>query len=325
MEENIFEQRIYLGNLSNAVDAIRKEIGRVIVGQHEMVKMLMIGLLCDGHILIEGVPGVAKTLTAKLMAKIINADFSRIQFTPDLMPSDVLGTSVFNPKEADFQFKRGPVFSNIILIDEINRAPAKTQSALFEVMEERQVTIDGFTHIMEFPFMVLATQNPIEQEGTYRLPEAQLDRFLFKIIIKYPTLEEEINILLNQQMLSQNALLQDIQKILTVAQIAEYRSLIQQVVIDPKLVEFIAKMVNETRNTPSLFLGASPRASLAVLRASKANAAIKGRDFVTPEDIVEMAVPVMRHRIILTPEKEMEGLTADELIQHIISNIEVPR
>jgi len=325
MEENIFEQRIDLSALSAAVAGIRNEIGKVIVGQHEMVDMLMIGLLCDGHILIEGVPGVAKTLTAKLMAKIINAEFSRIQFTPDLMPSDVLGTSVFNPKAADFQFKRGPIFSNIILIDEINRAPAKTQAALFEVMEERQVTIDGTTHIMDFPFLVLATQNPIEQEGTYRLPEAQLDRFLFKINVNYPTLEEEINILLNQQTLSQNALLQDVNKILSTAQIAEYRQIITGVMIDPKLVEFIAKIVNQTRNNPSLFLGASPRASLAILKASKANAAIKGRDFVKPEDVLEMAAPVMRHRIILTPEKEMEGITPDELVQNIITSIEVPR
>ncbi|HEY8661503.1 MAG TPA: MoxR family ATPase [Hanamia sp.] len=325
MEENLFEQRIEIGTLNDAVINIRNEISKVIVGQHKMVDLLLIGLLCDGHLLIEGVPGVAKTLTAKLLAKIINADFSRIQFTPDLMPSDVLGTSVFNPKEAEFEFKRGPIFSNIILIDEINRAPAKTQSALFEVMEERQVTIDGITHFMDFPFLVLATQNPIEQEGTYRLPEAQLDRFLFKIIVNYPTIEEEINILLNQQSVSQNTLLNNVQKIVTTSQIAEYRDIINGVIIEPKLVEFIAKLVNATRNNPSLFLGASPRASLAILRASKANAAIKGRDFVTPEDIIEMAIPVMRHRIILTPEKEMEGISADELINNIISSIEVPR
>jgi MoxR-like ATPase len=325
MEENIFEQRIDLNALKASVAEIRAEISKVIVGQHEMVDMLMIGLLCDGHILIEGVPGVAKTLTAKLMAKIINADFSRIQFTPDLMPSDVLGTSVFNPKEADFQFKKGPIFSNIILIDEINRAPAKTQAALFEVMEERQITIDGTTHIMDVPFLVLATQNPIEQEGTYRLPEAQLDRFLFKINVKYPSLEEEINIMLNQQALTQNTLLDDVCKILSAVQIAEYRHIIHQVLIDPKLVEFIAKIVNATRNNPSLFLGASPRASLAILRASKASGAIKGRDFVKPEDILEMAPPVMRHRIILTPEKEMEGITPDQLIQNIMSTIDIPR
>ena len=325
MEENLFEQRIDTETLNDAVINIRNEIGKVIVGQHKMVDLLLIGLLCDGHILIEGVPGVAKTLAAKLLAKIINADFSRIQFTPDLMPGDVLGTSVFNPREAAFEFKRGPIFSNIILIDEINRAPAKTQSALFEVMEERQVTIDGFTHFMDFPFLVLATQNPIEQEGTYRLPEAQLDRFLFKVVVGYPSLDEEVNILLNQQSLSQNDLLKHVEKIVSTAQISEYRNIIKGVIIDPALVTFIAKIVNATRNNPSLFLGASPRASLAILKASKANAAIKGRDFVNPEDIIEMAVPVMRHRIILTPEKEMEGISTDELIHTIISNIEVPR
>jgi len=325
MDENLYEQRIEISTLSNAVINISNEISKIIVGQTKMVDLLLIGLLCDGHVLIEGVPGVAKTLTAKLLAKIISTDFSRIQFTPDLMPSDVLGTSVFNPKEAEFEFKRGPIFSNIILIDEINRAPAKTQSALFEVMEERQVTIDGITHLMDFPFLVIATQNPIEQEGTYRLPEAQLDRFLFKIVIGYPSIEEEINILMNQQSVAQNTLLDHVEKILSPAQITQYRKIINEVIIDPKLVEFIARIVNETRNNASLYLGASPRASLAILRASKANAAIKGRDFVNPEDIVEMAVPVMRHRIILSPEKEMEGITADELITDIISKIEVPR
>jgi len=325
MDENLFQQRVDLTELKKAVTDIRNEIGRVIVGQYKMVDLLMIGLLCDGHLLIEGVPGVAKTLTAKLMAKIVDVGFSRIQFTPDLMPSDVLGTSVFNPKAAEFQFKQGPIFSNIILIDEINRAPAKTQSALFEVMEERQVTIDGVTHAMDFPFMVLATQNPIEQEGTYRLPEAQLDRFLFKIDVKYPSLSEEISILTNQHAQTQNTLLDNVSKILSAKQIDQYRQTIHSIIIEPKLVEFIAKIVNETRNNPSLYLGASPRASLAILRSSKANAAIKGRDFVTPEDIVEMATPVMRHRIILTPEKEMEGITADELIESIIKNIEVPR
>jgi MoxR-like ATPase len=325
MEENLFEQRIDIKTLNNAVIGIRNEISKVIVGQHKMVDLLLIALLCDGHVLIEGVPGVAKTLTAKLLSKIINTNFSRIQFTPDLMPSDVLGTSVFNPREAEFEFKRGPIFSNIILIDEINRAPAKTQSALFEVMEERQVTIDGITHAMDFPFLVIATQNPIEQEGTYRLPEAQLDRFLFKIVISYPSVEEEINILMNQQSVSQNSLLENVQQLVSPSQISEYRSITTEVIIDPKLVEFIAKIVNETRNNSSLYLGASPRASLAILRSAKANAAIMGRDFVTPEDVIEMAIPVMRHRIILTPEKEMEGFSADELINDIISKIEVPR
>jgi len=325
MEENLFEQRIDLGGLNRSVNAVRNEIAQVITGQYKMVDLLLIGLLCDGHILIEGVPGVAKTLTAKLLARIIDADFSRLQFTPDLMPSDVIGTSVFNPKEGDFRFKAGPVFSNIILIDEINRAPAKTQAALFEVMEERQVTIDGITHLMRFPFLVLATQNPIEQEGTYRLPEAQLDRFLFKIEVNYPTLEEEINILNRQQGKTQAQMLETVQKLLTPHDLQHYRNLVQQVIIEPKLVEYIARIVHETRNNPALYLGASPRASLAILRSAKANAAIKGRDFVTPEDIVEMAPHVLRHRIILTPEKEMEGITADDLIETILKSIEVPR
>ena len=325
MNEELFEQRIETNQLNEAVVGIRNEIGKVIVGQHKMMDLLIIGLLCDGHILIEGVPGVAKTLTAKLLSKIINANFSRIQFTPDLMPSDVLGTSVFNPKEAEFEFKRGPIFSNIILIDEINRAPAKTQSALFEVMEERQVTMDGVTHLMDFPFLVLATQNPIEQEGTYRLPEAQLDRFLFKIMVDYPTLEEEVNILMNQQSVSINTLLNNVQKLVSLAELNEYRQTVNSVIIEPGLVEFIAKIVHATRNNPSLFLGASPRASLAILKASKANAAMKGRDFVIPDDIIEMVAPVLRHRVILTPEKEMEGLTPDQLIHMLVGNIEVPR
>src|SRR5215216_60886 len=197
MEESIFEQRIDLTGLNENMEQIRNEIGKVIVGQHQMIDLLLIGLLCDGHILIEGVPGVAKTLTAKLMAKILEADFSRLQFTPDLMPSDVTGTSVFNPREGDFKFKAGPIFSNIVLIDEINRAPAKTQAALFEVMEERQVTVDGQTYPLQLPFMVVATQNPIEQEGTYHLPEAQLDRFLFKILVTYPSQQEEVRVLLH--------------------------------------------------------------------------------------------------------------------------------
>ncbi len=325
MEDNIFQHRIDLSGLNKAVYDIRNEIGRVIIGQHKMVDLLMIGLLCDGHILIEGVPGVAKTLTAKLIAKIIDVNFSRLQFTPDLMPSDVVGTSVFNPKEGEFHFKSGPIFSNIVLIDEINRAPAKTQAALFEVMEERQVTVDGYTHLMQMPFIVLATQNPIEQEGTYRLPEAQLDRFLFKIEVKYPTLSEEINILTTQQGKTQFQMLDKINKILSPVDIQHFRSQIQEVIIEPKLIEFIARIVNETRNNPALYLGASPRASLAILRSAKANAAIKGRDFVTPEDIVEMAPHVLRHRIILTAEKEMEGITADDLIDNILKSIEVPR
>jgi MoxR-like ATPase len=241
------------------------------------------------------------------------------------MPSDVLGTSVFNPGEGSFQFKAGPVFSNIVLIDEINRAPAKTQAALFEVMEERQVTIDGHTYFMKPPFLVLATQNPVEQEGTYRLPEAQLDRFLFKIDINYPSLQEEVTILERQHHLNQKDLLKDVPKVLSAADIEAYRNTIMQINVETKLLEFIAKIVNETRNNPSLYLGASPRASLNILKAAKSMGAIKGRDFITPEDIIEVAPHVMRHRIILSPEKEMEGITADELIEKIIKSIEIPR
>ena len=325
MEQSFFEQRTDLSQLNNAITTIREAVGKVIVGQEQMVELMIAGILADGHILIEGVPGVAKTLSAKLMAKLIDADFSRIQFTPDLMPSDVLGTSVFNPKEANFQFKAGPLFGNIVLIDEINRAPAKTQSALFEVMEERQVTVDGTTYTMNTPFMVLATQNPVDQEGTYRLPEAQLDRFLFKIEVGYPTLEEEIIILSNQHQADNRNLLNEIVKVLSASDIAQYRETIRQIIVEHKLLEFIARIVNETRNNPSLFLGASPRASLAIVKASKAFAAMRGRDFITPEDIIEVAPHVLRHRIILTPEKEMEGLTADELIDRIIKSLEVPR
>ena len=325
MEEGVFQQRTDLSQLNTAVDAIRDTIGKIVKGQHQMVDLIIAGLLSDGHILIEGVPGVAKTLTAKLTAKIIDAQFSRLQFTPDLMPSDVLGTSVFNPKDIRFEFKKGPVFSNIVLIDEINRSPAKTQAALFEVMEERQVTMDGITYPMQPPFMVLATQNPIDQEGTYRLPEAQLDRFIFKIEVGYPTVQEEISILVEQHNKSQKDLLLEVPKLLSIEQIAQFRETVLQLVVEPRLLEFVAKVVNETRNNPSLYLGASPRASLAIVRAAKAFAAMRGRDFVTPEDITEVMPHVLRHRIILTPEKEMEGLTPDDLIEKIIKSVEIPR
>ncbi len=325
MEEQLFQERTPVSELNAKVNEIRAEISKVIVGQHQMVDLLLIGLLCDGHLLLEGVPGVAKTLTAKLLAKMVDVGFSRLQFTPDLMPGDVIGTSVFNPKEGSFYFKPGPIFSNIVLIDEINRSPAKTQAALFEVMEERQITVDGHSHTMQFPFLVLATQNPIEQEGTYRLPEAQLDRFLFKVEIDYPTLQEEISILNSQQGKTQAELLTGINKVLSAESILHYRQIVQNVNIEPKLVEYIAGIVHETRNNSSLYLGASTRASLAILKASKAAAALKGRDFVIPDDVIEMAPHVLRHRIMLTPEKEMEGLTPDELITSIIKAIEVPR
>lgn len=325
MEENIFLENIEVTALNKKLNDIRAQIGKVIVGQQQVVDLVMTGLLCDGHILLEGVPGVAKTLLAKLLAKIMDINFSRIQFTPDLMPGDVIGTSVFNPNAANFSFRPGPIFGNIVLIDEINRAPAKTQSALFEVMEERQVTFDGTTYPMQYPFIVLATQNPIEQEGTYRLPEAQLDRFIFKIIINYPSLQEEVSILMSQQGKQQAELLLTVDTILSAADIQHYRSIVQNINIETKIIEYIAGIINETRNNPSLYLGASTRASLALLKAAKATAALRGRDFVIPEDVIEMAPPVLRHRIMLTPEKEMEGITPDDLIENIIKTVEVPR
>lgn len=320
-----FTQRAPVEQLNQALDSIRGELAKVIVGQEQLVDLMLISLLCDGHILIEGVPGVAKTLVAKLMAKLVHAKFSRIQFTPDLMPSDVIGTAVFNPGDASFHFKPGPIFGNITLIDEINRAPAKTQAALFEVMEERQITVDGVTHHMQYPFIVLATQNPIEQEGTYRLPEAQLDRFLFKIQVNYPSLEEEVSILQRQLDRTQTDLVGMVDPILSVDALMTFRKIVQQIIVEPKLIEYIARIVNETRNNSALYLGASTRASLALLRSSKAFAATRGRDFVIPDDVKEMAIPVLRHRIMLTPEKEMEGITADMLIENILKTVEIPR
>jgi MoxR-like ATPase len=325
MEEPIFQTRTDLTQLSEAVAAIRQQIKKIIVGQDEMVKLIIAALLADGHVLIEGVPGVAKTLTAKLVARSLSVHFSRIQFTPDLMPSDVLGTPVFNPKEATFEFKRGPLFSNIVLIDEINRAPAKTQAALFEVMEERQITVDGKTYPMQPPFMVLATQNPIEQEGTYRLPEAQLDRFLFKIVVPYPSESEEFEILKQFHDMGNTDVMNVVNGVLQGQQIIDIRKQVRNILIEEKLLQFIARLTHQTRNHKSIYLGASPRASLAVMNASRAVAAINGRDFVTPEDILEVVPPVLRHRIILSPDKEMEGITEDNVLKQIIQTLDIPR
>lgn len=325
MDEQIFENRVDLTALNESLKKIRAEISKVIVGQEGMIDLLVTAILADGHVLIEGVPGVAKTLTSKLLSKIISVQFSRIQFTPDLMPSDVIGTSIYNMKSAAFEFKAGPIFSNIVLIDEINRAPAKTQAALFEVMEERQITVDGTTYPLQAPYIVIATQNPVEHEGTYRLPEAQLDRFLFKIVVNYPSLEEELLIINGHHNRKGVQPTHEVNAVLTAEQIAHYRSLVQQVYVEQNLLRYVAQIVHETRNNPALFLGASPRASVAILNSSKAYAALNGRDFVTPEDIKTVAMPVLRHRVILTPDKEMEGITPDEVVKQLIDKIEVPR
>jgi MoxR-like ATPase len=325
MQESFFEQRTDLSGLQRSVDTLKQEIGKVIVGQEQMVELLLAAILSDGHVLIEGVPGVAKTLTAKLLSKSISVGFSRIQFTPDLMPSDVIGTSIFNPKETAFQFNKGPIFSNIVLIDEINRAPAKTQAALFEVMEERQITVDGHTYHLSVPFMVVATQNPIEQEGTYHLPEAQLDRFLFKINVTYPTPEQEFRIVSNHHHSNLDTMLHQVTAVLGATQIEDLRRQVRNIHVEGKLINFITQIVANTRNHKSIYLGASPRASIGILNGSKALASMRGRDFVTPEDIIYVSPAVLRHRIVLTPEKEMEGASTDDIISQIIQSIEVPR
>lgn len=320
-----FNSRLPLTELKQQIEAIKAELHKVIVGQEELIDLLLVAIISNGHVLIEGVPGLAKTLTAKLLAKTVQTNFSRIQFTPDLMPSDILGTSIFNNQSNNFEFKPGPVFSNLILIDEINRAPAKTQAALFEVMEERQITIDGNTYLMEQPFLVLATQNPIEQEGTYALPEAQLDRFLIKITIDYPTLEQEIQLLQLEQNKEQQDKTSLLNPVVTAQQLIQFQQLAQKVVIEPHLIQFIAQIVNNTRNHNFLYLGASPRASIAILNASKAYALMNGRDFVTPDDIKHVAFYVLNHRLILAPEREMEGITIKDVVKQIVDTVEIPR
>lgn len=320
-----FESRINLSELQQAVQQVRAEIGKVIVGQEQTVDLLIAALLSDGHVLMEGVPGVAKTLTAKLLARTVSVKFSRIQFTPDLMPSDVTGTSVYSLKTNEFEFRQGPVFANIVLIDEINRAPAKTQSSLFESMEERQVTVDGKTYKLDVPFMVVATQNPIDQEGTYRLPEAQLDRFLFKIRVDYPNLQQETKILEDFHARRNSLQIENVKPVMSAEQLKQYREKVYSLYVEPNLLHYIAQIVSQTRNNASLYLGASPRASLAILTSAKAIAAMRGRDFITPDDIREVAVPVLQHRVMLTPEREMEGLTTGEIIRQIIQQVEIPR
>lgn len=324
MEENI-EKRMDLTLFSEKIQALRSRIATVIVGQERTVDLVLTAVLANGHVLLEGVPGVAKTLLARLVARLIEADFSRIQFTPDLMPSDVLGTTVFNMKTNDFDFHQGPVFADIVLVDEINRAPAKTQAALFEVMEERQVSIDGTTHRMGELYTILATQNPVEQEGTYKLPEAQLDRFLMKITIGYPSLEEEVAILERHHTDTSLVKLDSLAPVLTKEELLSLRGLMEQVFVDHTLLRYIALIVQQTRTSKAVYLGASPRASVAMMQASKAYALLQGRDFVTPEDIKFVAPYVLQHRLILTVEAEMEGCSPVKVTQHLIDKVEVPK
>ncbi|MCR9133704.1 MAG: MoxR family ATPase [bacterium] len=323
--EDSFNSRIDLTRLNRLVDRIRNEIRKVIIGQNEFIDLLICGLLANGHVLVEGVPGVAKTLTVRILAKTIDTDFSRIQFTPDLMPADIIGTTIFNTKNSDFEFKKGPIFSNLVLIDEINRSPAKTQAALFEVMQEQQITVDGNTYPMENPFMVIATQNPIEHEGTYRLPEAQLDRFLFKIDVGYPSVNDEVAILEGSYQRKAAPDTQQIEAVISSNELNQQRALVQEVHVEKELMTYIAQLVHETRNSASILIGASPRASVYIMKAAQAWAAMQGRDFITPQDVKEIFVPALRHRIALTPEKEMEGITPDSVLTQLANKIEVPR
>lgn len=314
-----------INQLNKRVMEIRQEIGKVVVGQDTIIDLILAGVLTGGHILLEGVPGIAKTLTAKLVARTLSVGFSRIQFTPDLMPTDVTGTTVFNVKTSEFNFSKGPVFSNLVLIDEINRAPAKTQASLFEVMEERQITMDGTTYAMDFPFLVIATQNPIEQEGTYRLPEAQLDRFLFRLKLNYPTLDQEIQILKKFRNDFSSRIMEEVKAVFSKQDLKECQELVEKIHIRDEILTYIASLVDSTRNSGDLTLGASPRASLAIMKAAKAMAAMNGRDFVTPDDVKYVAPSVLNHRIVLTAEREMEGVEPEDVIKELTERLEVPR
>jgi MoxR-like ATPase len=319
-----FEQQDFSNELEK-IYALKRECAKVLIGQSELLDLMLACMLSEGHILLEGVPGIAKTLAAKTVAKTIGADFSRIQFTPDLMPADITGTSVFNMSNTSFSFKKGPIFSNIVLIDEINRAPAKTQSALFEVMEERQISYDGDTYPMDYPFLVIATQNPIEQEGTYRLPEAQLDRFTMKIVMDYPTLDEERMILERYKNHIGKIDLSTVNVVLTKTSLIDLKNKIQEIFIEKQVLDYITSIVHETRNHGRIYLGASPRASLSILKCAKAVAFLSNKNFVTPDDVQYVTPHILNHRIILTPEAEMSGTTAFDVIKEIIKTVEVPR
>ncbi len=327
-EVDVMALNAAIKNESQFVDRMLKEIGKVVVGQRDMLEGILMGLLTGGHVLLEGVPGLAKTLTISSVAKSVSLNFGRIQFTPDLLPSDLIGTMIFNPKSGEFAPKKGPIFTNIVLADEINRAPAKVQSALLEAMAERQVTIGDASYKIESPFLVLATQNPLEQEGTYPLPEAQLDRFMFKILVTYPSKAEELEIM--------NRMGQDIhpeiQAVITKEELTRARSRVDQVYVDDKIRNYIVELVMATRHPKKygldeleglISVGASPRATINLIRSAKANAFIRGRGYVTAEDVKAIAYNVLRHRLILSFEAEAEEIKGDDVIKKILAKVEV--
>jgi MoxR-like ATPase len=315
------------GAVHDLAARITEEMHRAVVGQDELVEMLVVAMLAGGHILVEGVPGTAKTLSVRALARIFDVSFARIQFTPDLMPSDILGTSIFDPRTQDFHLKRGPIFAGLVLADEINRTPPKTQSALLEAMEERRVTIDGVSHPLPDPFLVCATQNPIEYEGTYPLPEAQIDRFMLKVVVDYPTAEQEEKLLARVQagFRAQNLDTASITPVLRAGDLPAYRADVERVRIDPAVQRYIVQIARSTREHRSLILGASPRSAIAMLNTARALAAVRGRDFVTPDDVKTMARPVLRHRLILRPESEIEGFTTDRIVESVLQSVDVPR
>jgi MoxR-like ATPase len=314
-------------SVAQIAQTIRGEVSKAIVSQHDLIDQILVAMFANGHVLIEGVPGVAKTLTVRAMAMAMDLQFTRIQFTPDMMPSDVIGTNVFDPRSVEFVLRKGPVFTQILLADEINRTPPKTQSALLEAMEERQSTIDGIRHALPSPFLVFATQNPIEFEGTYPLPEAQQDRFMMKVLVTYPEPEAEKIVLsrFHQGFRAQNLEDAGIQPVVNLETLMQIRQVVQNVTVENKIIDYLYSLVAATRDHADIQIGASPRAGLAMLSAAKAVAAMRDRNFVIPDDVKELAIPVLRHRVLLRPEVDTQGITVDEVLGDLLGSSLVPR
>ncbi len=313
--------------VAEVAERVYAEVGKAVVGQNRILEQAFVAVLADGHVLLEGVPGLAKTLIVRCLAKVLDLEFKRVQFTPDLMPSDVVGTNVFDPRTAEFVLRQGPIFTAVLLADEINRTPPKTQAALLEAMEERQATIDGIPHQLPYPFVVFATQNPVEFEGTYPLPEAQQDRFLLKIVLGYPSAEAEIDVLrrFHHGFRAQNLEAVGLQAIVDAQNLKELRQEVAGVIVEDKILQYVYEIVSATRASHDILVGASPRAGLALVACGKAVAAVRGREFVIPDDIKELAMPVLRHRVMLRPEAEIEGLRIDDVIRHLVDSQAVPR